>query len=129
LHHDLLVPEDRGDLHSDFEQVVTAALWAAEQTDAAHVVPRLLAESAHDPELQKLFYDNLVAPRRVVMRTLLDRAVERGEVRADVDLEMVMDLLVGPIVYRGLITGMNPAAMAQRARDVLDTVLLGISPR
>jgi AcrR family transcriptional regulator len=129
LHHDIPVPDDHGDLRSDFEPVVTAAVWAAERTDASHVVPRLLAESAHDPELQRLFYDNIVAPRRVVMRTLLARAVERGEVRADIDLELVMDLLVGPVVYRGLITGMEPSAMAQRARDVLDAVLLGISPR
>jgi AcrR family transcriptional regulator len=129
LHHDLPVPEDTGSLAGDLGQVLWAAVGAAEETGAAHVVPRLLAESAHDPELQRLFYDNLVAPRRKVLRMLFERGIERGEVRPDTDLDITMDLLVGSIVYRGLISGMDPSAMADRARVVMDTLLLGIKPR
>jgi AcrR family transcriptional regulator len=129
LHHELPVPEDTGSLRGDLRQVLEAAVGAAVETNAGHVVPRLLGESAHDPELQKLFYDNLVAPRRKVIRTVFERAVERGELRGDLDLELVMDLLVGSIIYRGLISGMDPMAMADRAQLVLDVLLEGITPR
>ena len=129
LHHDLPVPEDTGSLRGDLDQVLWAAVGAAVETGAGHVVPRLLGESAHDPELQRLFYDNLVAPRRRVLRTVFERAVERGEVRDDVDLDLVMDLLVGSVVYRGMISGMDPVAMADRAGAVLDAILDGVKPR
>ena len=129
LHHELPVPEDTGNLRGDLKLVFDAAVGAAVETNAGHVVPRLLGESAHDPELQRLFYDNLVAPRRRVIRAVLERAVERGEMRADVDLDLVMDLLVGSIIYRGMISGMDPVLMADRAQHVLDVLMLGLSPR
>jgi AcrR family transcriptional regulator len=129
LHHDLPVPEDTGSLRGDFAEVLWAAVGAAQETGAAHIVPRLLGESAHDPELQRLFYDNIVAPRRRVLKALLERGIARGEVRPDADLEVTMDLLVGSIMYRGMISGMDTIAMADRARSVMDHVVLGISPR
>ena len=129
LHHDLPEPEDTGSLRGDLGQVLWAAAGAAVETGAAHVVPRLLGESAHDPELQRLFYDNLVGPRRRLLQIALERGIKRGEVRPDVDLELVMDLLVGSLVYRGLIGGMDPVAMAERAASVLDVVMAGVSPR
>jgi AcrR family transcriptional regulator len=129
LHHDLPTPEDTGSLAGDLGQVLRAAVGAAVETKAGHVVPRLLGESAGDPELQRLFYDNLVAPRRELLRMALERGVERGEVRGDADLDVVMDMLVGSLIYRGLISGMDLAAMADRARKVLDTLLQGIRPR
>ena len=33
------------------------------------------------------------------------RGIERGELRADVDLEMVLDLLAAPIYYRRIVSG------------------------
>ena len=129
LHHELPLPDDTGSLRGDLDQVLQATVGAALETQAAHVVPRLLGESAHDPELQRLFYDNLVAPRRRVLRTVLERAVQRGEVRDDLDLDLVMDLLVGSVIYRGLISGMDPVALADRAWHVFDMVLQGIKPR
>ena len=129
LHHDLPIPADSGSLRGDIELVLEAALGAAVETGAAHVVPRLLGESAADPELQRLFYDHLVVPRRRVVRTVFERAVARGEVRDDVDLDLVIDLLVGSIMYRGMISGMDPVAMAGRFGPTLDVLLEGVSPR
>ena len=129
LHHELPIPGDTGNLRGDLRLVLDAAVGAAVETNAGHVVPRLLGESAHDPELQRLFYDNLVAPRRRVIRAVLERAVERGELRDDLDLDLVMDLLVGSIIYRGMISGMDPLVMADRAQHVLDVLMLGLSPR
>lgn len=129
LHHDLPEPDDTGSLRGDLDQILWSAVGAAVETGAGHVVPRLLGESAHDPELQQLFYDNLVAPRRRLLRIALERGIARGEVRDDVDLELVMDLLVGSVIYRGMISGMDPVVMAERAGTVLETLLLGIRPR
>lgn len=129
LHHDLPVPEDTGSLRTDIRRILEAATVAAHETNATVVVPRLLAESAHEPELQALFYENIVAPRRRVIRTVFERGIERGEVREDLDVEIAMDMLVGSIMYRGLISGMDTARMQEHARAVFDTLMSGIAPR
>ena len=81
-------------------------------------MPRLLAEASRDPELHAIFYAQLVEPRRRVLRIALERARDRGELRADADLELAIDMLVGPIIYRFLITGgdLAPAAAQRAAR-------------
>ena len=47
----------------------------------ATLMPRLLAEVAHIPELQAIFYEALVQPRRDTLEAILRRAIERGEIR------------------------------------------------
>jgi hypothetical protein len=64
-----------------------------------------------------------------VLRITLERARERGELREDVDIELAIDMLVGPIIYRFLITGGDLAPAAARAPRILETLLEGLSPR
>jgi hypothetical protein len=47
----------------------------------------------------------VLARRVAAVRELLQRGIERGELRRDLDLEMAVDLLLGPIYYRLLISG------------------------
>jgi hypothetical protein len=47
----------------------------------------------------------VLARRVAAVRELLQRGIDRGELRRDLDLEMAVDLLLGPIYYRLLISG------------------------
>jgi hypothetical protein len=91
-------------------------------------MPRLLAEASGDAELHAIFYAQLVEPRRRVLRIALERARDRGELREDLDIELTIDMLVGPIIYRFLITGGDLAPAAARAPRVLEALLEGLSP-
>ena len=91
-------------------------------------MPRLLAEASRDEELHAIFYAQLVEPRRRVMRIVLERARDRGELRDDVDLELTIDMLVGPVIYRLLLTGGDLAPAAAAAPRLLETLLAGLSP-
>ena len=91
-------------------------------------MPRLLSEVAGDPEMHALFSEHLVEPRRRVVRGIVERAKARGEVRADVDTELAVDLMVGPMIYRLIISGGDPAALGNPA-EVLGAVLDGLRPR
>ena len=91
LHQDLPVPDDTGSLQGDFAAVAQAALANAPSTRFATFMPRLLAEVAHIPELQEIFYEALVQPRRDTLEAILRRAIERGEIRADTDVELAID--------------------------------------
>lgn len=123
---DLAAP-DTGSLRGD-AAALSAANVAAEAQGAASLMPRLMSESIDEPELHALFFANLVEPRRRAVRTMLERARDRGEVRADADLELLIDLLVGPIVYRLIISGGDTSGAAEHAERVLEAVLAGVGP-
>jgi hypothetical protein len=94
----------------------------------ALLMPRLMVEAADDPELFAVMREVLVDPRRDVFRTILERAIERGELRADVNLDDVTDLLIGPMIYEVLITGADLAAVAKVPERIFDLALEGLRP-
>lgn len=64
----------------------------------------LIAATHDDPELAKAFCQ-FMCKRREAARTILKRGQERGELRADLDQEVTLDALYGPLHYRLLVTG------------------------
>ncbi|MDQ3740836.1 MAG: TetR/AcrR family transcriptional regulator C-terminal ligand-binding domain-containing protein [Actinomycetota bacterium] len=51
---------------------------------------------------------------------------ERGELRPDIDAELVVDMLAGPMIYRFIIDAGEMADPVERALRVLDTLVEGI---
>jgi AcrR family transcriptional regulator len=129
LHQDLAVPEDTGSLQGDFAAVARSALANAPTTRYATLMPRLLAEVAHIAELQEIFYEALVQPRRDTLEAILLRAIERGEIRADTDVELAIDILAGPMIYKLIITGGDLEQVATMPARVLELVMDGLRPR
>jgi AcrR family transcriptional regulator len=126
--HDAIQAPDTGSLRADYEGMAAQVRSAAHRAGAATFMPRLLGEAVNDPELHAIFYANLVKPRRDQMRLVLERAVARGEVRDDVDLELMIDLFAGPAVYRLLITGGDVSKMFG-VEDQFDALMQGLAPR
>jgi AcrR family transcriptional regulator len=125
LNQDVSAP-DTGSLRGDYEAISALVLSAARSTNAAVFLPRLLADAAGEPELHRIFYDNLVGPRRAAMLEVLRRAVARGELREDVDLELVVDLLAGPHIYRVLIAG-GDVEQLWPPGELLDVIMRGLA--
>jgi hypothetical protein len=65
-----------------------------------------------------------VATRRRPLRTVLERAVARGELSGDLELDVVQDALVGPLFYRLLLS--HGPLDRHVVRGVIDVVLAGI---
>jgi AcrR family transcriptional regulator len=65
----------------------------------------LISEMAVDTELARGFREQVLARRIAVIRQVLARGIERGELRSDLDLEIAVDLILGPIYYRLLMSG------------------------
>jgi AcrR family transcriptional regulator len=118
---------DTGSLRDDIVGVIA---WNLEHMPrkAALLMPRLMVEAADDPALFAVMREVLVDPRRDVLKTILRRAVARGELREDVDLEDVVDLLIGPLIYKILITGADMPAVSKLSARILDIALEGIAP-
>jgi AcrR family transcriptional regulator len=125
--HEDFTEIDTGSLRGDYEAIAAQVRSSAGRAGAATFMPRLLGEAVNDPELHAIFYENLVRPRREALGGLLRRAVERGELRGDVDVELMIDLFAGPAVYRMLITGGDMSKMFA-VDDQLDALLNGLRP-
>lgn len=75
---------------------VTDSEWAA-------AVTALVDASDRDPELRRLTHD-FVSARNERGREVLREAIAHGEIRPDLDVDTAVDLLVGPIFYRRLVS-------------------------
>ena len=122
VHADLRAP-DTGSIMGDAEALL------AQMAPGGSLAPRLLADAANNPEMHRIFRRALIEPRREVVRTILRRAVERGELRADLDLEIAIDLLAGPQVYRLLLDGGDTTTLQERGTEPFRLVLEGLAAR
>jgi AcrR family transcriptional regulator len=116
----LTVP-DTGSLRGDLEAAI-AGLPDFDDTMRRQIAVfvGLATAASHDPELRTgLFTTGLERPRRAV-QAVLDRAVERGEIPAGRDLELVPDILMGLNTFRAL---QGEVPDRDFLRRVLDTVI------
>ncbi|MGH3920882.1 MAG: TetR/AcrR family transcriptional regulator [Pseudonocardiaceae bacterium] len=98
---------------------------AAFQRMPPDVLGPLLADCAGEPELRADFMATLFEPPRAAVAHTLDRALARGDLRADLDRELTLDLLGSFIHYRTLF-GHAPTSDAEIERAV-ETLLQGIA--
>ena len=119
-------PNDTGTLRGDLLAALHAWVRAVTQTPMGSMLTSLIAEAQHDPELRGAWRDRVLEPLRVQHRVMLDRAVERGEIPASVDRDVVLDLFFGAAEHR-LLLGHLP--MTDAFIDaVVDIILAGIAP-
>lgn len=67
------------------------------------VLGAIIAEGQRDPHTMAAFIDGYAKPRRDEARRLLLAGIARGELRSDLDPEVALDALYGPIYYRMLV--------------------------
>ena len=85
----------------------------------------LVGEAQFDPKIGAELRDHLVGSRRELVRAIWDRGVARGELRADVDPEVAIDLIFGPAMYR-LVAGHAPLDDSA-AEAVVDAAIRGLA--
>ncbi len=69
------------------------------------VINEFIAGGQFDPKLAEEYRLWYFRPRRLESRRILERGIQRGEIKKDLDLELCIDLLYGPLFYRLLVTG------------------------
>jgi len=86
------------------------------------IVAALIGGGQTDPELIDAFRERFVRPRRKEAYQTLRKGIERGELPADADLDLILDSLYGAIYMRFLIwkDGLNETFIQDVCRMVLD---------
>lgn len=67
------------------------------------IVATVIGAGQSEPEILEAFRAHWVEPRRVEARRLLRQAMKKGEIRADLDPDTILDLLYGPLYLRLLL--------------------------
>jgi AcrR family transcriptional regulator len=89
---------------------------------ASRMLRALNAEAEIFPVLHRRYFDEIVAPRRDAMRAALERGIVTGEIRPDIDVSFVAEMLVAPILARtaaGATDDLDPADTGLRITALL----------
>jgi AcrR family transcriptional regulator len=117
---------DTGSTRADLLVLMWEAVELYGSSLPARLMPKVIGAMAEHPELARAVRDGFLAGRRVALSEVLRRGVERGDLRPDLDLELALDVLGGPLFYRLLVTG--GALDEQLAEGVADLILRGFAP-
>jgi AcrR family transcriptional regulator len=91
-----------GPLRDDLVLLLERVRRKHETTVAGRLITRLVAEA---PELMACYREQVILPRRARLAGRLQRAADAGDLRAGLDLETVMDALIGPVLYTSMVGG------------------------
>ncbi|WP_280471908.1 TetR/AcrR family transcriptional regulator [Nocardia cyriacigeorgica] len=100
--NDMALP-DTGDLRADLRQVMRATV--AEFADPAFEKPirALNTEIINDPSVAELYRDKLARPVDEAKKARLRSAQDAGQLAADADLDLVLEVLYAPLFQRWLL--------------------------
>lgn len=115
-------PPDTGTVRSDLIQLVLRLKSILSDSDTGGMLPAMLGAARENPEVREAL-ERFTSARRSPTIEVIRRGVERGEVRADVDPELLADMLVGGVIYRLLMR--NGTIGERRAEELVDLMLAG----
>ncbi|WP_211267094.1 TetR/AcrR family transcriptional regulator [Nonomuraea candida] len=116
---------DTGCTHCDLIAGISTLSQAFNGPVGRRALPALVADLADDQELASEFLDRYFHPRRATTARALRRGIERGDIRADADIDLLLDML-GSTTYYRLLFGHLPITL-ELAEDVVNVVLAGVA--
>jgi AcrR family transcriptional regulator len=117
-------PEPKGVSARD-DLVAMLTVMCADRADPrkARRYALLLGEGEKYPRLMARYKETVVEPRRDVMRAVIRRGIESGELRADTDVEIAMFAMTGTVMAKEM------PADPGFAERIVDELMLGLRPR
>ena len=96
---DRITVPDSGNMQTDLEMFLLKAFDSLTH-EAGKVVRGLVSEALIDPDFAESMRDIFIASRRSALRDILSQGIQRGELRSEVDIEFIIDLIYGAMWYR-----------------------------
>lgn len=95
---------DEGSLRADLHAYLDTVIEHVKPGRGSDVLPHLIEASCYDEQLRASL-DDYLRERQSTTRLLLRRGIERGELAADADVDLLTDVIMAPLFYRLLLTG------------------------
>jgi AcrR family transcriptional regulator len=97
--HELRDP-DTGDVCRDLKTIAATVVRLQTGTVAGPALVGLIAETHLNPDTRGAFLAEFAERRRGVTRLVVRRAIARGELRPDTDVDLVIDAIGGAVTFR-----------------------------
>ncbi|MGY6025164.1 TetR/AcrR family transcriptional regulator [Streptomyces spinosirectus] len=96
-------------------------------TRSSALLHNVFAQMKSSPRVWRAYQAAVIEPRRRLQVEVLRRGQANGEIRADVDVELLNDIVVGPMLLRSV---MRPDADLPEglSEEIVDTLLEGLRP-
>ena len=100
-------PPPPAELHGRvaIERFVHQAVTMLIESGAVRILGSLLVEEQRDPGILAAFRARILEPRRSLVTAMLERGVERGEIRPDIDPLVVTEMIAGAVFGHHVILG------------------------
>ena len=98
---------DTGSVRGDLRALGRSYRRLLEHSAVGRAIPAMIVARHRDPELADA-HRAFCTDRRVEAAAVVHRGIARGELRSDADVELVVDLVAGPLFYRILVNGDPP---------------------
>jgi AcrR family transcriptional regulator len=118
---------DTGTLLGDLRRRARATVRLMTSERLGPVFAALLGEAQGDDALADAVREHVLEPLRAQARAIFRRAIARGELRADTDVEVAIDLFQGPLFLRLLYT--RSPLQETFADQIAEMALNGVLPR
>jgi AcrR family transcriptional regulator len=102
-----MLEPDTGSLEGDLASLSHASC-SQENRFNAQIMLGLITALAHDAELRDVVRERMIEPRTKVIRAIFERAVQRGEISTERNLDLLVALLPALMIQQVLITGELP---------------------
>ena len=122
---DLVPTPDRGSIREDLEVFISAGFKRLFK-GYGEIMRGLMADAILDPEFNKILREAFILRRRAATKEILKRGIERGEIAKDTDMDLMIDMLFGPVWFRLLVQ--HAKLDATFARQIIDAVLTAFAP-
>jgi AcrR family transcriptional regulator len=120
-------PIDVGETREELITFVNSAIRTLGSKPYGPAMQGLASEVATDPELARVYQEYVVDPRRRQIEAVVERGIERGDLRPDTDPRLIQELLIGAIYYRLLFSG--PPLDRKLGPRLVDAILDGFRVR
>jgi len=117
---------DTGDLRADLREVLRATVAEFADPRLSATTRAITIETLADEELAAQARDRLLRPQLNAVRARLEAAREAGQVRPDTALDLVVELLFGPLYHRWLLR--NGPLTDDYADGIVDLVVTAVTP-
>lgn len=123
---DLSVP-DTGTIHEDLKTIMVQFLGFLETTPSMSALASLTEERNHNPDIAEALAAEMNR-RREPLRIIIKRGIARQEIAGSIDVELLIDAVMGPLLMRQLILA-SPThkSNGQMVDELLHLVLKGAS--
>jgi len=120
-------PVDVGDTRQELITFVTSVVTILAANPYGPAMQGLVSQIATDPDLARVYREQVVQPRLAQLAPVIERGIARGDLRAGTEVRLVHELLVGPIIYRLLLSG--APLDGDLGPRLVDPILAGFAPR